>query len=190
MKKITKSKDITTKDLTLQKISKLIKDTKEEDLEKIDVIYLQNLIQEIIHGEVKSPCCGDEMYNHSREFMYAKDCLDSEYQETLQILPWKSWKTDKYKNMTFTDIIDFLDEQGGELSMEVADMVFFMSVMFIRVFEMLRLPISDKTKKILYLIKYKENMERIEQSVFKKSRELSEKEKNIMRNIDKILKSK
>lgn len=187
MKDITKSKNLTTKNLTFATITKLIKNIDIKKLEKIDLVYLQNLMEEIIHGETKSPCCGEELYSHSREYMYAKDCLESEHQEVLQLLPWKQWKLEKYKKMSFTDVIDFLDESGGELCMEVADMIFFMSVMFIKMFEILRLPKSDNTKKVLYLLKYRENIERINQGIFDKSRDFTKSEKKIIEDIDKIL---
>ena len=188
MKNITKSKDITTKNLKLTDVVKLANDPNIKDmLNEIDVIQLQNMMEELIHGESLTPCNGEQLYNSSREYMYAKDCLDSEHQEILQLLPWKSWKLEKYKKMNFEDIIEMLDKSGGEMSMEVADTIFFMSVMFIKMFEILRLPISDNTKKILYLIKFRENIERINSGTFDKARELTKSEKQILNNIDKIL---
>ena len=168
-------------------VKNLLKNVDKNLLKNVDVIKLQNIMENVIHGSHDESRDGNGLYNKSRDLMYAKDCLDSEFQEVLQLLPWKQWKLEKYKKMTLEDVIEMMSERGGEISMEVSDMIFFMSVMFINAFNILELPITDDTKKILYLIKYRENIERIRQGVFDKTREFTEEEEKMLSNIDKIL---
>ena len=180
MEEITKSKDITTKDLTLDKIKKMLflleSGVPAQTIEKLDVIKMQNLMEELIHGEAKRVVDGEDAYDKSRELLYAKNCLDSEFSELTTYLPFKEWKLKQYMKVNNEEFEKSLEKSGGQISMEVVDMAFFYSVMMIKCFQYLGLPASDKTLKMLYALKYIENIQRVNSGTFDKARELTKDE--------------
>lgn len=167
---VTKSIDHTTKGLGLTHIGTVLSDKtiREDILPMVDIMALQNHLERCIGAYGDSPAAldGTSMHKESLGFLYEKSCFDSETAEVMQYLLWKNWKTEKYQKMTVEDIMNSLEKDGGKLAMEAADLCFFFANMQIRLFRIMGLPITDDVLKILYCIKYRENLERVKTGSF------------------------
>lgn len=167
---VTKSIDHTTKGLELPHFGAVLSDKtiREEILPMVDIMALQNHLERCIgaYGPMTPSLDGNVAHKESLDLAYAKTCLDVEFAELMQKLPWKKWKLEKYQKMTVADMVASLGKDGGEIAMEGADLVFFLNLMLIHLYRILGLPVTDDTTKVLYSVKWAENMERVRAGSF------------------------
>lgn len=177
METITKSADITTKEMTLDYLVKKYRELKGSasgriKLDSIDPLSFQRLMEVLIGGYSKPVMTGKDGYEKSREVLYAKDCIDSEMSELTSLLPWKSWKEKQYSQLGGQQYEEFIQKDGGKILFELIDQLFFASVLQIKVLELLKLDPQEfdgNFIKFLYATKYAENLKRVESGSFDKA---------------------
>ena len=183
MEEITKSKDLTIADVNLDSLIATFGGLTPEQIEQIkavDLLEMQSHMENTIHANdtvAKTP------HQLSLDFVYAKSCLDSEAAEVMALLPWKNWKAKQYSLVTPEQWSDSIAKDGAKIFFEMIDMTFFFSVMQLKIFEYLGINGSESFMKYLYIIKYLENLKRVEAGTFDKgtysNAEMDEKLKNI-----------
>jgi hypothetical protein len=177
---INKSTDVTTKNLTIEKVKELSK----RDFSKVDINKLQNIIEGVLHPEKMEEWKNMKLFEKAQEIKDTIFYNIEELHEMMACLPNKPWKKERFMKL---DDKEYLKKNGINMLLELSDTLFFQAIIQNSILEILNLPQSIDTLKLIYTIKYLENITRIETGVFEKQREFTKEELKIISDLEKLI---